>query len=62
MNVLGANAIGVSIVMMLLAFVGIWLWAWLPYHKKSFDRLARMPMLDALPESEARGDSDEDNK
>ena len=60
MNAMGANAIGVSIVLMLLAFVGIWLWAWLPYHRKTFDRLARLPMLDAAPESGAR-ESNEGN-
>jgi len=28
-------------------FVAIWVWAWRPRHRSSFDELARMPMLDA---------------
>ncbi len=30
--------IGVMIVVMMLAFIGIWIWAWLPHHKKEFRR------------------------
>ncbi|MBS0456769.1 MAG: cbb3-type cytochrome c oxidase subunit 3 [Proteobacteria bacterium] len=37
---------GVFIVCMMLTFIGIWIWAWLPYHKRSFDDLARLPMED----------------
>ena len=28
----------------MLVFIGIWVWAWLPHHKRKFDALARMPM------------------
>jgi cbb3-type cytochrome oxidase subunit 3 len=34
----------------MLAFIGIWAWAWLPYHKREFDALARLPMQDAESE------------
>jgi cytochrome c oxidase cbb3-type subunit 4 len=40
------HAIGVIIVLMMLVFGGILIWAWLPYHKEAFDALARLPMRD----------------
>ena len=46
MNPLWGNAIGVGIALMLVVFVAIWLWAWRPYHKTTFEALARMPMDD----------------
>ena len=36
----------------LLVFSGVWLWAWLPYHKKAFDALARLPMRAARSTNE----------
>ena len=38
--------IGVMIVVIMLTFIGIWVWAWLPFHKKTFDELARLPLHD----------------
>ncbi|MCC7461282.1 MAG: cbb3-type cytochrome c oxidase subunit 3 [Gammaproteobacteria bacterium] len=32
---------------MMMLFVGIWIWVWLPRHQRSFGRLARLPMEDA---------------
>jgi len=49
MNALWANLIGVVIVLVMLVFVGIWLWAWSPWHKPTFDSLARLPMDDVQP-------------
>jgi cbb3-type cytochrome oxidase subunit 3 len=46
MSPIWGHAIGVVIVLLLLVFSGIWLWAWLPYHKKAFDALARLPSED----------------
>ena len=46
MNPLWGNLIGVWIVLMMLTFIGIWIWAWMPWHKRSFDDLARLPMED----------------
>ncbi|HKE94641.1 MAG TPA: cbb3-type cytochrome c oxidase subunit 3 [Povalibacter sp.] len=46
MSAAWGHLIGVLTVMIMLAFVGIWVWAWLPYHKRDFDRLARLPMSD----------------
>lgn len=37
---------GVMIVLMMLSFVGIWIWAWRKYHKPVFDRMAQLPMQD----------------
>ena len=46
MSPIWGHAIGAAIVLMMLVFGGILLWAWLPYHKKAFDALARVPMRD----------------
>jgi len=40
------HAVGVLTVLVMLAFVGIWVWAWLPYHKREFDALAELPAED----------------
>ena len=37
----GALGLLTGIVVLMLTFVGIWIWAWLPFHKNSFDALAR---------------------
>ncbi len=37
---------GIFIVLMMIAFIGIWIWAWLPYHKRTFGWLASLPMED----------------
>lgn len=46
MSELYGHAIGVMIVLMMITFLGIWVWAWLPYHKKTFASLAKIPMED----------------
>lgn len=48
MNPLWGHAVGVLIVLMMTAFIGIWVWAWLPYHARTFGWLARMPMEDGI--------------
>jgi len=40
---------GVMIVLMMLSFIGIWIWAWRKYHKPVFDRMAQLPMQDDDP-------------
>jgi cytochrome c oxidase cbb3-type subunit IV len=37
---------------LMLIFVGVWIWAWLPAHRATFDRLARIPMHDEAERSE----------
>lgn len=44
MNPIWGPVAGAFIVLMMLAFVGIWIWAWLPYHKRTFNELARLPL------------------
>ncbi|MGH8123631.1 MAG: cbb3-type cytochrome oxidase subunit 3 [Rudaea sp.] len=46
MNPIWGDIAGAFIVFMMLAFIGIWIWAWLPYHKRTFGELSRLPMED----------------
>jgi cytochrome c oxidase cbb3-type subunit 4 len=46
MNPVWGHVAGIFIVAMMIAFIGIWIWAWLPWHKRTFDALAKMPMQD----------------
>lgn len=46
MNPIWGPIAGAFIVLMMLAFIGIWIWAWLPRHKRSFGEMARLPMED----------------
>jgi cytochrome c oxidase cbb3-type subunit 4 len=47
MTALWGHVIGIVTLVLLFVFVAIWVWAWRPRHRRSFDELARMPMLDA---------------
>jgi len=40
------HAAGVVTVILMLTFIGIWIWAWLPRHRATFDELAKLPMQD----------------
>ena len=57
MSPVWGHAIGVGIVLLMLVFCAIWLWAWLPHHKRAFNDLARLPMLDIAPDQ-----ADEDDR
>ncbi len=46
MSPVWGHAVGVLIVLMMAAFIGIWVWAWLPRHRRAFGSLARLPMED----------------
>ncbi|MEO6973026.1 MAG: cbb3-type cytochrome c oxidase subunit 3 [Rhodoferax sp.] len=46
MNPIWGPIAGAFIVLMMLAFIGIWIWAWLPYHRQTFGELARLPLDD----------------
>ncbi len=49
---------GVVTVVLMLVFVGIWFWAWRPRHRRTFDRLANMPLEDltkATPDAAGAG-------
>src|SRR4029079_1628836 len=43
---------GVVTVVAMIAFIGIWIWAWLPTHKTEFDELATLPMEDEISPNE----------
>jgi cytochrome c oxidase cbb3-type subunit 4 len=36
--------IGVLIVLIMLTFIAIWVWAWLPHHENDFEALSRLPL------------------
>ena len=46
MNPVWGHIAGVFIVLMMVTFIGIWIWAWLPRHKRAFGNLASLPMQD----------------
>jgi cytochrome c oxidase cbb3-type subunit 4 len=37
---------GVFTLLIMMVFIGIWIWAWLPRHRGTFGRLAHLPMED----------------
>ena len=46
MNPIWGHIAGVFIIAMMIMFIGIWIWAWLPHHRRAFDALAQLPMQD----------------
>jgi cytochrome c oxidase cbb3-type subunit 4 len=46
MSPVWGHVAGVVIVLMMLTFISIWIWAWRKYHKPTFNRMARLPMED----------------
>jgi len=49
MSALYGHFIGVLIVVIMLTFIGIWIWAWRPHHQKDFAELARLPLDEDAP-------------
>ena len=47
-NPIWGHVAGVVIAMMMISFIGIWIWAWRRYHKPTFNRMAQLPMEDEL--------------
>lgn len=43
---------GIFIVLMMLAFIGVWVWAWLPRHKRHFGAMASLPLEDEQSEGD----------
>ena len=41
MSPLWGHLAGIVTLVVMLVFIGIWIWAWLPQHKREFDTLAR---------------------
>lgn len=46
MNPFWGHLAGVLIVLTMVSFIGIWIWAWRKYHKPVFDQMAQLPMQD----------------
>lgn len=60
MSEVWGHVTGIFIVLMMVAFIGIWLWAWLPRHRRAFGLLAHLPMEDcgAAPQDPVPGSDD----
>lgn len=35
---------GITLILLIVVFIGIWYWAWHPKNKKSYDELAQLPL------------------
>lgn len=46
MNPVWGHVIGVFTTLIMLTFIGIWIWAWRRRHKAVFNRMSRLPMED----------------
>ena len=46
MSAVWSYVVGGLTVLIMLSFLAIWAWAWLPHHKHDFESLARLPMSD----------------
>jgi cytochrome c oxidase cbb3-type subunit 4 len=51
MNPVWGHIAGIVTMIVMLVFIGIWAWAWMPHHKRTFDALARLPMQDGQDET-----------
>jgi cytochrome c oxidase cbb3-type subunit 4 len=40
------HIVGVFTLFVMIVFLAIWAWAWLPHHKHEFQELASLPMED----------------
>ncbi|WEN13924.1 cbb3-type cytochrome c oxidase subunit 3 [Rhodanobacter sp. AS-Z3] len=50
-NPIWGQITGGFILLMMITFIGIWIWAWRKYHKPTFNRMAHLPLEDE-PETE----------
>lgn len=50
MNPVWGTIAGIVTLSVMLVFLGIWAWAWLPHHKREFDALSKLPMEDTESE------------
>ena len=46
MSPVWGHAAGVFTVLLMAGFLGIWIWAWLPRHRRTFSELAHLPVED----------------
>jgi cytochrome c oxidase cbb3-type subunit 4 len=50
------NLAGVVTVVLMVCFIGIWVWAWLPRHRRAFDAMAHIPMDDSPCRDDVTGE------
>ena len=43
-NPIWGQITGGFILLMMITFIGIWIWAWSPSHKRTFSELAQVPL------------------
>ena len=58
MNPFWGHVVGVLTLVTMLVFLAIWVWAWRPKHRTSFDDMSRIPMMDGQ-ESTAADDHED---
>ena len=44
------HVVGIVTLLVMVVFLAIWAWAWLPRHARDFDALAKLPMQDGEDE------------
>ncbi len=54
MSEIWGHLIGVMIVIMIVSFLGMWIWVWQKRHKPTFDQLSSIPMQDAVDFAEEK--------
>ncbi len=64
MNPVWGIVAGVFIVLMMVTFIGIWIWAWRSHHQRVFKRMAALPMEDDIDGSgtDIHADTREDRR
>ena len=48
MSPVWGHVAGALIVLMMVTFIGIWIWAWRKHHRPVFDQMAQLPMQDEI--------------
>ncbi len=43
---------GVFTALMIIGFIGIWVWAWSSKRKSTFDKMSQLPLDDTIPEDD----------
>jgi cytochrome c oxidase cbb3-type subunit 4 len=49
MNPIWGQIVGVTTVILMLMFIGIWIFAWHRGHRSTFDAMSRLPLQDQEP-------------
>ncbi len=55
MNAFWGHLAGVITVVLMVTFIGIWIWVWNARHKPKYDALARLPMDDGNDSAPSNG-------